>query len=119
MSRESDTPVPIMRGAAELADAADLRSAVAASLGATPIDERALRRDVWTLVETEREAGASPADIIATLTDLVDEAKLVPRSVQKARMRQVVLWYVEAYFGRLGGDVLTRDAEVGAGRGHS
>ncbi len=113
MSRQALSRVGFARGAAELADAADLRSAVAASLAAVPINEIALRRDVWMLVGTARGAGASPGQVITTLTDLVDETAFTPISVRQARLRQIILWCVEAYFGHLGGDVLGRVA-VGA-----
>lgn len=112
MSRQQGAPAPVMRVASELADAADLRSAVSASLAGSPIDEGALRRDVWTLVETERAVGAAPAEIITTLTDLIDEAELGPTSMRQARLRQVILWCVEAYFGHLGGDLLQRDVDA-------
>jgi hypothetical protein len=110
MSAQRAGAMPVMRGASELADAADLRAAVAASLAASPIDERTLRRNVWMLVGTERDIGAAPAEIIAMLNDLIDEAELTPSSARQAQLRQVILWCVEAYFGHLGGDVLRRDA---------
>ena len=106
MRRIVDRTVLIRRSVAELADAADLRSAVAASLSAAPINDIALRRNVWTLVGTERDAGALPSRVIATLTDLVDEAALTPMSARDARLRQVILWCVEAYFCYLGDDIL-------------
>jgi hypothetical protein len=113
MSPQPVPPVSVMRGAAELADAADLRSAVAASLAARPIDELALRRNVWMLVATERTAGASPSHVISTLNDLIDEAALTPVAVRHARLRQVILWCVDAYFGHLGDDVLRREGNAG------
>jgi len=61
MSLRSLVPARVRRSAAELADVADLRSAVVASLSAAPINEIALRRNVWTLVGTERDAGAANA----------------------------------------------------------
>jgi hypothetical protein len=103
------TSTPGARGAAELVDAADLRAAIAAALAKSPIDEDALRRGVWTFVGTERNAGASPGQVIMSLTDLVGEAGLAPVSRQQARLRRVILWCVEAYFGHLGGDVLGRE----------
>lgn len=104
-------PDHTMRSALELADAADLRSVIAAALAAKPVDEDALRRGIWTLVGTERDAGASPGQVIMALTDLVGEAGLEPVSEQ-ARLRRVILWCVEAYFGHLGGDVLGREADA-------
>lgn len=109
MSPLPAAPDPAMRSALELADAADLRSVIAAALAANPVDEDALRRGVWTLVGTERDAGASPGQVIMSLTDLVGEAGLAPFSEQQARLRRVILWCVEAYFGHLGGDVLGRE----------
>lgn len=106
-------PAPVVRSLAELARAADLRSAVAASLSAEPINEIALRRNVWILVEAERNAGASPSHVIATLTDLIDEAAVTLTSVRPARLRQLILWCVEAYFKRLGDDALPRELPEG------
>ena len=94
------------RSATQLADAEDLHAVISAALAATPIDDAALRRGVWTLVGMERDAGASPGYVIIGLTDLVDMAPLAPTSVKQARLRQVILWCVEAYFGHLGGDAL-------------
>ena len=106
-------PIPVRRRAAELAETADLRSAVAASLAAAPINDVALRRDVWMLVGMERGTGASPSQVITTLTDLVDEAAFTTMSARHGRLRQVILWCVEAYFGHLGGDVLGRGVVPG------
>jgi hypothetical protein len=110
MRRTADGTVLIVEADA---DAADLRSAVAASLAALPINDVALRRDVWMLVGTARGSGASPSQVITTLTDLVDEAAFTTVSVRHARLRQVILWCVEAYFGHLGGDVVARGAAAG------
>ena len=98
------------RSAPERADAEDLRSVIVTALAAVPVDEDALRHRVWTLVGNERNAGASPGQVIIALTDLVSEARLAPASVHQTRLRQVILWCVEAYFGHLGGDVLDREA---------
>ena len=106
------SPEHAVRSAQELADVADLRSVIAAALAAKPVDEDSLRRGVWTLVGTERDAGASPGQVIMALTDLVGEAGLAPFSVQQARLRRVILWCVEAYFGHLGGDVLGREPDA-------
>jgi hypothetical protein len=99
-------PAPL--SAVQLADAEDVRSVISAALATTPIDERALRRGVWTFVGMERDAGASPGHVILALTDLVDMASLAPESVQQACLRQVILWCVEAYFGQLRDDELRR-----------
>jgi hypothetical protein len=95
-----------------LADSADLRSVIAAALAAKPVDEDALRRGIWTLVGTERDAGASPGQVIMSLTDLVGQAGLAPVAEQQARLRRVILWCVEAYFGHLGGDVHGREPDA-------
>jgi hypothetical protein len=97
-----------LRSAEQLADAEDIRSVISAALAATPIDDGVLRRGVWTFVGMERDAGASPGHVIIALTDLVETSSIVPGSVQQARLRQVILWCVEAYFGHLGGEALTR-----------
>jgi hypothetical protein len=102
------------RNAAQLADAEDLQSVISTALAATPIDEAALRRGVWTLVGMERDAGASPGYIIIALTELVEMAPLTPASVKQEQLRQVILWCVEAYFGHLGGNALARDPNVAA-----
>jgi len=85
-------------------DAHDLRAVIAASLAATPVDERSLRRGVWTYVVVERHSGATPAEVIMRLTQLVDASAVAPVSLRSAVMRQVILWCVEAYFGHLGGE---------------
>ena len=47
----------------ELVDAQDLRSVIAAALAASPVDERALRRGVWTYVIAERVVGTPPGGV--------------------------------------------------------
>jgi len=100
------------RSAPERADAEDLRSVIVAALAAAPVDEDSLRRGIWTFVGNERDAGASPGQVIIALTDLVREKGVTPTSTHQARLRQVILWCVEAYFGHLGGDVLGRETEA-------
>jgi hypothetical protein len=99
------TPV-LPRSVEDLADAKQLRSAIAAVLERTPIDEAALRCAVWNFAGTERRAGVPPALIITRLTALIDAARIVPIAAQLALTRRAILWCVEEYFGRLGGDVL-------------
>jgi len=117
VSAVPSSPVPPMpsepraRGASELADAAQLRATIAKELAATPVDEEALRRDVWTYVGTERHAGASPGQVIMALTDLVGGGSGAA-PLQQARLRRVILWCVEAYFGHLGGDVVGREDDA-------
>jgi len=96
------------RSVADLADATDLRAVISAALTATPINEDMLRRGVWTFVGVERDAGVSPGQVIIELTSLVNSARLTPASVSQARLRQIILWCVEAYFGHLGGDATGR-----------
>lgn len=97
------------------ADARDLRSAVAAALAAKPVYAESLRRAVWTYVSAERDAGSSPAQVIVSLTELVEDARIAPASVSRALTARVILWCVEAYFGQLGCDV-GRETNVAAGQ---
>ena len=103
------TPV-LLRSVEDLADAKQLRSAMASILEKSPIDEAALRCAVWSFVGVERRAGVPPALVITRLTDVIDAASVVPMSAQLALTRRIILWCVEEYFGCLGGDVLTIDA---------
>jgi hypothetical protein len=91
------------RSFADLVDAGDLRSVIAAALSARPVDEQALRRGVWTYVGVERDAGTPPGVVIATLSELV-AAGNNSAGANHDVTRQVILWSVEAYFGCLGGD---------------
>ena len=104
MARSKPT-IPAPRSAADLADADDLRSVISAALIETPIDDDRLRHGVWTFVSVERAAGASPGQVIIELTGLLNAAEITPVRDHEARLRQVILWCVEAYFGHLGGDV--------------
>lgn len=90
----------------ELEDAQDLRSVIVAALDATPMDEGALRRGVWTYVTAEHDLGTPPGTVIVTLTELVDASTARPPLVQEALVRRVILWSVEAYFGHLGGEIV-------------
>ncbi len=92
------------RSAADVAAAEDLRSAIAMALAADLIDEDTLRRTVWSFVRAERDADARPGKVIHTLTALVDAAPLGTAPMRHARLRQVILSCVEAYFGHLGGN---------------
>jgi hypothetical protein len=98
------------RTLAQHRDARDLRAVVVDALAATPIDEQALRDGVWTYVRGERQIGVAPGVVILALTDMVERARIVPEDARIARTRDVILWCVEAYFGRLGG------TDVGHGR---
>jgi CheY-like chemotaxis protein len=100
------------RGAVSLADAMDLRSTIVAALAAKPVYEQSLRRAVETYVAAERDAGASPGQVMLVLTELVGAARIVPASVAVALTRQVILWCVEAYFGQLGVEGATRDGDI-------
>ena len=100
------------RSVADFADAEDLRSMIATALAGDPIDEDALRHAVWTFVRAERDAGAQPGQVIIALTGLVDAARLGPPPVHHARLRQVILSCVEAYFGHLGGNAVSDDSKA-------
>jgi hypothetical protein len=113
MDRPRAPAPPAPRTEADLADAADLRSVISTVLAATPIDEHALRCSVWTYVDTERSAGASPREVITALTGLVDAARITPPAIRQALLRQLILWCVEAYFGCLGGNALSARAMSG------
>ena len=95
------TLVPTSRDVVNAPDAEELRSVIATALATDPIDDDALRRGVWTLVRAERDAGARPANVIVALTALVDAAPLEVAAERYARLRQVILSCVEAYFGHL------------------
>lgn len=96
----------------EIEDAQDLRSVIAAALAATPVDEESLRRGVWTYVGAERDVGARPGLVIVTLTELVEAAPKLPRTVRDDLLRRVILWCVEAYFGQLGGESVRRGSAL-------
>jgi len=99
---QSNTSASTARIIVRDAEAHDLRSVIATALAAVPIDEEPLRRGVWTFVRAARDAGAQPGDVIVALTTLVEAAPL-PSVSSRDRLRQVILWCVEAYFGHLGG----------------
>jgi hypothetical protein len=101
------------RTLAQHRDARDLRAVVVDALTASPIDEQALRDGVWTYVRGERQIGVAPGIVILALTDMVERARIVPDGARIARTRDVILWCVEAYFGRLGG------TDIGRGRAAS
>lgn len=101
----------------QVADAQDLRSVISAALAKTPVDERSLRRGVWTYVGAARDLGSSPAQVITALTELVDASAVAPHSIRQGVTRSVILWCVEAYFGHLGGEASGRaDDRAGASR---
>jgi len=100
----STRTIPATRTIDQLVDAADLRAAISEAINATPIDDEALRRAVWTFVGTERHAGTNPGDVLIALTELMTQAQLVSLGERQAATRRVILWCVEAYFGHLGED---------------
>jgi hypothetical protein len=111
----------VLRSVEDLADAKELRAAISAALAPTPINDDTVRCAVWSFVGTERRAGVPPALVITRLTNLIEDAKISPPAARLALTRRVILWCVEEYFGRLGGDVLALDeppepAVVGARR---
>jgi hypothetical protein len=97
--------IQTLRSESDLIDAAELRAAITSALDATPIDDDALRRAVWTFVGTERHAGTTPGHVIIALTELMTQAQIASLAERQAATRHVILWCVEAYFGHLGGDV--------------
>ena len=100
---------------AEIEDAQDLRSVIAAALAAASVDQEALRQAVWTYVGAEQDVGARPGTVIVTLTELVEASPVAPRSVRDDLTRRVILWCVEAYFGHLGGEGVGRRSTSAAG----
>jgi hypothetical protein len=103
----------LLRSVEDLADAKELRSAIASILADTPMDEQALRVAVWSFVGTERRAEVPPALVITRLTEFIDDANITPLSARLALTRQVILWCVEEYYGHLGGDALAMDDSRG------
>jgi hypothetical protein len=102
------SPAHAVRGltggvAAELADVQDLRLAIGSVLAARPVCDQSLRRAVWTYVGAERDAGPSPARVIALLIELIEAARVGP--IEQSLTRRVILWCVEAYLGQLNDDV--------------
>ena len=103
----------LLRSVEDLADAKELRVVIAAALATAPIDEQALRCAVWSFVGNERRAGVAPALVITRLSGLIDNANIDPASERLALTRRVILWFVEEYFGHLGGDALGMDSTRG------
>lgn len=108
----SPRKTPVKRTVDDLIDAADLRASISEALNATPINDEALRRAVWTFVGTERNAGETPGHVIVALTELMTAAQITSIAERQAATRRVILWCVEAYFGHLGGDHHGGQAEV-------
>jgi hypothetical protein len=102
-SSQNDT-----RTLAQAEDATDLEGVIAAALAVSPLDVTALRRGVWTYVGEERLVGTSPGVVILRLTELIDAAPRGSRMERAAITKRVILWCVEAYFGRLGGERMLR-----------
>jgi len=100
----------LLRSVEDLADARELRAAISAALAEAPMDEHTVRCAVWSFVGNERRAGVPPALVITRLTGLIEDAKISPLSVRLALTRRMILWCVEEYFGRLGGDAFAMDA---------
>ena len=96
----------VTRTVAQHEDALDLRAVIVESLASPTIDERKLRDAVWTWVRGERQVGVAPGVVILELTDMVTRAKLASYAARLERTRDMILWCVEAYFGRLGGGAL-------------
>ena len=104
------TPRAPTRTLAQTEDTQDLESVISAALAARPIDDTMLRRGVWTYVREEHHAGTSPGRVILTLTELIENAASMSESERQEVIRRVILWSVEAYFGRLG-DKMERSRE--------
>jgi hypothetical protein len=102
-----------LRSVEDLADAKELRAGISAALADAPINEHTVRCAVWSFAGTERRAGVPPALVILRLTNLIDDANIVPMSARLALTRNVILWCVEEYFGHLGGDALAMDDSRG------
>jgi hypothetical protein len=96
------------RTLAQHRDARDLRAVIVEALAAAPIDEQVLRDGVWTYVRGERQVGVAPGVVILALTDMVERAKIASDLARTEWMRDVILWCVEAYFGQLGGEAISR-----------
>ncbi|HEY2376004.1 MAG TPA: hypothetical protein VGH98_08530 [Gemmatimonadaceae bacterium] len=105
-----------LRSVEDLADAKQLRSVISTILTSAPINEHALRCAVWSFVGVERRADTPPALVIARLTALIDDARVLPLSARASLTRRMILWCVEEYFGHLGGDALAMDASRGEAR---
>jgi hypothetical protein len=86
----------------------ELRAVISTPLAATPIDEKALRRGAWTFVGTEREADASSDRLPPRSRTSLAEAWIAPAAGHQARVRRVMRWCVELYFGQLDDDILGR-----------
>jgi hypothetical protein len=100
----------------QLVDSHDLRAVIGAALAASPVDERALRRGVWTYVVAERVVGTPPGYVIVSLTQMVDASGVTPNLLRQTLTRRVILWCVEAYFGHLGGERAGAGEESAEGR---
>jgi hypothetical protein len=109
---KSDSAVAL-RSVDDLADAKQLRAVISTILASAPINEPALRCAVWSFVGVERRADVAPALVITRLTELIDDAHVLPDSARASLTRRVILWCVEEYFGHLGGDALAMDAVRG------
>jgi hypothetical protein len=96
-----------------LEDARDPRLVIATALAATPVDGESLRRGVRAYAGAEEALGTSPGRVILSLTDLVESSSIVPTSIQRAVMRRVILWCVEAYFGRVGAEFVSGATSYG------
>jgi hypothetical protein len=96
------------RTLAQAQDTTDLEGVISAALGTSPVDITALRRGIWTYVGEERHLGTSPGVVILRLTELIDAAPRASRMERAAVTKRMILWCVEAYFGRLGGERMLR-----------
>ena len=89
-----------------LQDAREPRLVITTALAATPVDGESLRRGVLAYACAEQAVGTSPGHVIVSLTDLVESSSIAPTTIQRAVMRRVILWCVDALFGRAGDELL-------------
>src|SRR5687768_10546868 len=88
MDRHPSDPAP-QRTFAGLEDARDLRAAIAAALGTTPLDEQLLRDGIWTYVGAERDAGVPPDRVISALAGIIAAAPIASVSAAASLQRRV------------------------------
>ena len=99
----------------EVAEAEDLRLVISAALRATPVDEQALRRGVWTYVSSELSVGTFHDAVLRRLST-IGAASIAPGPAREVLTRRVLQWSVEAYFGHLGGEPYSGIGRVTAER---
>ena len=91
------------RTLAQAEDTQDLESVIIEALSAKPAKLAELRQGVWTYVVAERHRGTPAGRVLSVLTSMIETYCTTPKAERDVVERQVILWCVEAYFGRLGG----------------